>query len=127
MYTVSLSKNESNLGNCSNISQGYGQFIFSPNCEVSSTEISNKSIQKGCLNSRKIPIKIILNDDEEVISQENNSTTEDNSLHSLNLMNSPHSAVNFFPSNKDHLDRYRGKISLKCSLLRIRRNKSDYF
>jgi len=116
MYTISLSKNESNLGNCSIISQGYGLSTSIQYSDLPSTEILNKSIQKGSLNSRKIPIKIILNDDEEVISQENNSTTEDNSLHSLNLMNSPHSAVNFFPSNKNHLDRYRGKIFLKIFL-----------
>ena len=51
----------------------------------SQKEILNKSFQSCFTNQRKIPIKIILNDDEEV--QENNSDTTDvNSLH------------NFYPS-----------------------------
>ena len=60
-------------------------------------EITFKSFQSTFTNQRKIPIKIILNDDEEV--QENNSETTDvNSLH------------NFYPNilSKNNL----GKINL---------------
>jgi hypothetical protein len=110
MYTISLSKNNMGVPNSSIIPKGYAQSIFSSNCDISSSsEISSKSFQKCFTNSRKIPIKIILNDDEEVISQENNSTTEDNSLHSLNCLNSPHSAVNFFPNIKEYKDYSKGK------------------
>jgi hypothetical protein len=55
-----------------------------------SGEILNKNNQTHFTNHRKIPIKIILNDDEEVISQENNSdTTEENSLHNFYLSSNP--------------------------------------
>lgn len=84
MYTTLLSKNSSTGSTSSNAN---GHSIFSPTCEVNTSgEYLNKTNHMTFTNQRRIPIKIILNDDEEVISQENNSdTTEENSLHNFYL------------------------------------------
>jgi hypothetical protein len=85
MLTTLLSRNYSTNTVSSN---GFNQSIFSPTCDFNSSgEIfpkNQKDFQSTFTKQRKIPIKIILNDDEEVISQENNSeTTEENSLHNF--------------------------------------------
>ena len=75
MYTTLLSISNSTF---TASSYGYGQSIFSPAGDgLSSGEILNsnqKHFQETFTKQRKIPIKVILNDDEEVIYQENNSS-----------------------------------------------------
>lgn len=77
MHTTSLFNSGTN--NLSNMPQTNSiNYPFVSNLNECSSFLDKFPIQ------RKIPIKIILNDDEEVASIENNSeTTEENSIHDL--------------------------------------------